>query len=501
MVDEAHERSLSSDILLGVLKKIRKRRSDLRIIVSSATLQAEDFLEFFALADEEQGSYAPGGSIGRIVSLEGRMYPVDIHYLISPVEDYVERAVKTVFEIESQEGEGDILVFLTGRDEIDSCIEMIADRIPSLPAGSQKLLALPLYAGLSTEQQMYVFEPAQEQTRKVIVATNIAEASVTIPGIVYVVDCGFVKLRAFDPDTGIETLTATPVSKAAATQRAGRAGRTKPGKCYRLYTEEGYESLGDASIPEIQRSNLAQVILQLKCLGIDNIARFDYLTPPPSELIIRALEMLYSLGALDDYARLTKPLGLRMAELAVEPMMAKVLLSAPEFGCLSEMLSIAAMTTLQGAVWFQHEGEKRAMESSRWKFAVEEGDHLTLLNVYQTFVTRGKKDAGWCRSHHLNFKSMTRAVSVRNQLKRYIERSGIGVDETLGSSNVVRVGGPDKAEQIRRCLTTGYFAHAARMQPDGTFRTVDGSMTLYAHPSSLMFVSNLAKPTEMSVRR
>lgn len=491
MVDEAHERSLSSDVLLGVLKKIRKRRSDLRIIVSSATLQAEDFLNFFAPANDEGGvpDQVPGGTVGRIVSLEGRMFPVDIHYLTSPVEDYVERAVQTVYEIESQEGDGDILIFMTGRDEIDACLSMIAERIPSLPSGSQTLLPLPLYAGLSTEQQMHVFEPAPENTRKVIVATNIAEASVTIPGIVYVIDCGFVKLRAFDPGTGIETLTATPVSKAAATQRSGRAGRTKPGKCYRLYTEAGYESLDEASIPGIQRSNLAPVILQLKSLGIDNIARFDYLTPPPSELIIRALEMLYSLGALDDYARLTKPLGLRMAELAVEPMMAKVLLSAPDFGCLSEMLSIAAMTTLQGAVWFQHDGEKKAMESSRWKFAVDEGDHLTLLNVYQAFVTKGKKDASWCRTHHLNFKSMTRAVSVRSQLKRYIERFGINVDESLGAQDVTRIGGPDKAEQIRRCLTTGYFAHAARMQPDGTFRTVDGSMILHAHPSSLMFVS------------
>ncbi|KAF1356690.1 P-loop containing nucleoside triphosphate hydrolase protein [Delphinella strobiligena] len=489
MVDEAHERSLSSDVLLGVLKKIRKRRSDLRIIVSSATLQAEDFLNFFAPAENEGevSDQVPGGTVGRIVSLEGRMFPVDIHYLTSPVEDYEERAVQTVFDIESQESDGDILIFMTGRDEIDACLSMIADRIPSLPSGTQTLLPLPLYAGLSTEQQMYVFEPAPENTRKVIVATNIAEASVTISGIVYVIDCGFVKLRAFDPGTGIETLTATPVSKAAATQRAGRAGRTRPGKCYRLYTEAAYDSLDEASIPEIQRSNLAPVILQLKSLGIDNIARFDYLTPPPSELIIRALEMLYALGALDDYARLTKPLGLRMAELAVEPMMAKVLLSAPDFGCLSEMLSIAAMTTLQGAVWFQHEGEKKAMETSRWKFAVDEGDHLTLLNVYQAFVTKGKKDASWCRTHHLNFKNMTRAASVRSQLKRYIERFGINVDESLGARDVTRVGGPDKAEQIRRCLTTGYFAHAARMQPDGTFRTVDGSMILHAHPSSLMF--------------
>ncbi|KAL1633782.1 hypothetical protein SLS56_002661 [Neofusicoccum ribis] len=478
MVDEAHERSLSSDLLLGLLKKIRKKRSELRIVVSSATLQAEDFLRFFVgdATKESTASGELGGSVGRIISLEGRMYPVDIHYLEQPAEDYVERAVKTVFDIHTQEPEGDILIFLTGREEIETALEMIADRAVNLDPKDLSIQALPLYAGLPTDQQMYVFDPAPENVRKVIIATNIAEASVTIDGIVYVIDSGFVKLRAYNPNTGIETLTATPVSKASATQRAGRAGRTKPGKCYRLYTEQAWDSLPDATVPEIQRSNLAPVILQLKSLGIDNIARFDYLTPPPAELIIRALELLYSLGALDDYAKLTKPLGTRMAELAVEPMMAKVLLSSPDFGCLSEVLSIAAMTSLQGNVWFSHEGQKKAQESARRKFAVEEGDHLTLLNVYHAFVTKGKKDAKWCRDNYLNFKSMARAVSIRNQLRKYLERLGLSVEESLSSSSVLRVGGPDKAEQIRRCLTTGFFAHAARMQPDGTFKTIDGGM-------------------------
>lgn len=491
MVDEAHERSLSSDILLGLLKKIMKRRPELRIVVSSATLDAENFLQFFAgdsIVENGNGSSELGGSIGRIISLEGRMYPVDIHYLEEPAEDYVERAIKTVFDIHAKEAEGDILIFLTGREEIDATIEIIADCIGSLNPKGPSLLPLPLYAGLSTDQQMYVFEPAPEDTRKVIIATNIAEASVTIDGIVYVIDCGFVKLRAYSPTTGIETLTAVPVSKASATQRAGRAGRTKPGKCYRLYTEQNYANLEESTVPEIQRSNLAPVILQLKALGVDNIARFDYLTPPPAELVIRALELLYSLGALDDYAKLTQPLGTRMAELAVEPMMGKVLLSAAAFDCLSEILSIAAMTSLQGAVWFSHEGEKKAQESARRKFAAEEGDHLTLLNVYQAFVTKGKKEAKWCRDNYLNFKSMSRSVSIRNQLKRYLERFGINVDESLGrDSAVLRAGGVDKAEKIRRCLTSGFFAHAARMQPDGSFRTVDGGTVLYAHPSSLLF--------------
>lgn len=488
MVDEAHERSLSTDVLLGVLKKIRKKRPELRIVISSATLQAEEFLRFFAGDEFQNGGNDSelGGSVGRIISLEGRMYPVDILYLDTPTEDYVERAVKTVFDIHTQEAEGDILVFLTGREEIDTAVQMISERASMLHPKAQALLPLPLYSGLTSEQQLYVFEPAPENTRKVIVSTNIAEASVTIDGIVYVIDCGFAKLRAYNPNTGIETLTAVPISKASATQRAGRAGRTKPGKCFRLYTEKSYEQLPEVTVPEIQRSNLAPVIMQLKALGIDNIVRFDFLTPPPAELVVRAFELLYSLGAVDDYAKLTKPLGMRMAELAVEPMMGKVLLSAPSFGCLSEILSIAAMVSLQGSVWFHHEGEKKAMESSRRKFAVEEGDHLTYLNVYQAFVTKGEKDPKWCRDHHLNYKALLRAVSIRTQLKRYLERFGIQVDESLSSSHQ-QAGLSKKPEQIQRCLTTGYFAHAAKMQPDGTFKTVNGGLTLHAHPSSLLF--------------
>ena len=490
MVDEAHERSLSSDVLLGVLKKIQKKRPELRIIVSSATIQADEVLQFFTRSEKQLDGKTEQAA-GRIISLEGRMYPVDTLYLESPAEDYVDRAVKTVFDIHASEPAGDILVFLTGREEIESALQKIADESHGLNPKSPSIMALPLFAGLTTEQQMYVFEPTPERTRKVIVSTNIAEASITIDGIVYVVDCGFVKLRAYNAATGIDTLTAVPISKASATQRAGRAGRTKPGKCYRLYTESVYSSLSESTVPEIQRSNLAPVFLQLKALGIDNILRFDFLTPPPAELVTRALELLYSLGTLDDYAKLTRPLGIRMAELAVEPMMAKVLLSAPAMSCLSEILSIAAMTSLQGSLWFEDHSGKKGTDLSRRKFAAEEGDHLTLLNIYETFVTKGRKEARWCKENHLNFKSMSRAVSIRNQLRRYLERFGIDVEESLTKSarqsHNNGADAADKGVQIRKCLTRGYFAQAARMQTDGSFTTVNGKVTLFAHPSSLMF--------------
>lgn len=483
MVDEAHERSLSTDVLLGILKKIKKKRQELRIIVSSATLQAESIASFFA--DEANSS-----NQCRIISIEGRAFPVDVLYLESPAEDYVEKAVQVALEIHTNEANGDILLFLSGREEIETAIQLLSERAAGLHPKAQAVLPVPLYAGLSTDEQMYVFEPAPENTRKVVFSTNIAEASVTIDGIAYVIDAGYAKLRAYNPQTGIDTLTAVPISKASATQRAGRAGRTKPGKCYRLYTEAAFSRLPDSTIPEIQRSNLAPIVLQLKALGIDNIAHFGFITAPPSYLVTRAFELLYSLGAVDDYAKLTKPLGTRMAELSIEPMMAKVLLSAPSFGCLSEILSIAAMTSLQGSVWFHHDGEIKAMQASRRKFAVEEGDHLTLLNVYQAFVTKGRKDSKWCHENHLNHKSMLRAVSIRTQLKRYLERFGLSIDESLSSSGMQSgPGGREKAKQIQMCLTAGYFAHAARMQPDGTFRSVSGGLTMHAHPTSLMFVS------------
>lgn len=489
MVDEAHERSLSSDILLGILKKIRRKRADLRIIVSSATLQADDFLRFFAGEGDETSSAPPETNVATIFHISGRMYPVDIHHLKEPTEDYLARAITTIIDVHAQEPPGDILVFLTGADEITTAVQRIADEALTLGPQAQRLSPMPLHAGLPTSQQLSVFEPAASDVRKVILATNIAEASVTIDGVLYVIDCGFVKLRAYDPATGIDSLTAVPVSRAAATQRAGRAGRTKPGKCYRLYTAAGFAALPAATIPEIQRSNLAPVILQLKALGIDNVARFDFLTAPPARLVVRALELLFSLGALDAYAKLTRPLGTRMAELAaVEPMLAKCLLAAPAFGCLPELLSIAAMTSQQqqGSVWVSHDGEHKALALARRAFAADEGDHLTLLNAYQAFVTRGKRDAQWCHRHRLNFKAMTRAVSVRNQLRRYLERFGIDVDE----SSTTKRSPPELAsvaEKVRRCLTAGFFAQAAHMQPDGSFRTVNGGTIMYAHPSSLMY--------------
>ncbi|CAG8695408.1 12228_t:CDS:10 [Funneliformis caledonium] len=472
MIDEAHERSLYTDILLGILKKIQKKRPELRIIISSATLDAEVFYDFYNTNSTNDSSKDNVS----IISLEGRTFPVDIHYLEEPCQDYVESAIQTVFDIHVKEPPGDIIIFLTGRDEIDNTVGEISQRATTLPRSAMKIMPLPIYAGLSSEQQMEIFEPTPFNTRKVVVATNIAEASITIEGIVYIIDCGFVKLRAFSPKTGMESLTVVPVSKASAQQRAGRAGRVMPGKAYRLYTEESFYRLRDSSIPEIQRSNLAQVVLHLKALGIDNVLRFDFMTPPPAELMIRALELLYSLRALDDYGRLTMPLGMQLAEFPVDPMLGKILLDSYQFQCAEEMLTIAAMLS---NVFVNSSTSSAEFEDEKRKFSVEEGDHITLLNVFNAFITRGKKSARWCHQHCLNFRALSRALSIRQQLKKYLERFDVPI-ESCGNDTV----------KIRKCLSSGYFANAAKMQPNGSFRTIRDNVELHIHPSSVLFTRN-----------
>ncbi|KAL6710214.1 hypothetical protein ACN47E_009160 [Coniothyrium glycines] len=490
MVDEAHERSLSSDILISLLKKVLQKRDDLRVVVSSATLEAERFLDFLCPDDGETLHGKSKEDYGKIVGIQGRTFPVEIQYLGTPTNNYVEAAVDAVMAIHEAEADGDVLVFLTGREEIDDAIDMLSDRIADASSTTSRIQPLPLYAGLPTEEQMFIFQKAPANIRKVILSTNIAEASVTIDGVVFVIDSGYVKLRNYDTRLGIENLNVIPVSKASAVQRAGRAGRTRPGKCFRLYTEQAFNGLEEATFPELARSNLAPIVLQLLNLGITNVVRFDYLSAPPSSLITRAFDLLYSLGALDTNARLTKPLGSRMAELPLEPMLSKALLQAanPEFGCLSEMLTIAAMMTLQGNAFVSHDGNKKQLDNARRRFAVAEGDHLTLYNVYEAFLKAGSQNVQWCRDNCLNHKSMVKAVSVRKQLAAYLDRFGVKENVLASStSGVLRVGGLPLAERVRRCLTTGFFAHAAHMKSDGSFTTVDGKTTLWAHPSSIFF--------------
>ncbi|XP_030681888.1 probable ATP-dependent RNA helicase DHX35 isoform X3 [Nomascus leucogenys] len=411
-----------------------------------------------------------------ILTVEGRTFPVDIFYLQSPVPDYIKSTVETVVKIHQTEGDGDILAFLTGQEEVETVVSMLIEQARALARTGMKrhLRVLPMYAGLPSFEQMKVFERVSRNVRKVIVATNVAETSITISGVVYVIDCGFVKLRAYNPRTAIECLVVVPVSQASANQRAGRGGRSRSGKCYRLYTEEAFDKLPQSTVPEMQRSNLAPVILQLKALGIDNVLRFHFMSPPPAQSMVQALELLYALGGLDKDCRLTEPLGMRIAEFPLNPMFAKMLLESGNFGCSQEILSIAAMMQIQNIFVVPPNQKSQAIRVHR-KFAVEEGDHLTMLNVYEAFI-KHNKNSQWCQEHFLNYKGLVRAATVREQLKKLLVKFQVPKKSSEGD--------PDP---VLRCIVSGFFANAARFHSTGAYRTIRDDHELHIHPASVLY--------------
>ncbi|KAG5437463.1 hypothetical protein PCANB_000891 [Pneumocystis canis] len=465
ILDEAHERTIATDVLFGLLKKSLKRRPDLKLIVTSATLDAEKFSSYFYNCP--------------IFTIPGRTYPVEILYTKEPEKDYLDAALITVMQIHLSEPPGDILLFLTGQEEIDTSCEILFKRIKTLGSSVPELIILPVYSALPSEIQSRIFEPAPSGSRKVVIATNIAETSITIDGIYYVVDPGFVKLNSYDSKLGMDNLVITPISQAQARQRAGRAGRTGPGKCYRLYTEAAYHNeMLPNSIPEIQRQNLAHTIIMLKAMGINDLLNFDFMDPPPVQSMLAALEQLYALGALDNEGLLTR-LGRKMADFPMEPSLAKVLIASVEMNCSEEMLSIVAMLSVQ-TVFYRPKDKQQQADQKKAKFHQPEGDHLTLLAVYNAWKSNSFSNA-WCYENFIQARSMRKAQDVRQQLLNIFQRYNY---------NIVSCG--KNYDRVRRALISGFFNHASKKDPHEGYKTIAEGTPVYIHPSSAIF----GKPAE-----
>ncbi|XP_025112674.1 pre-mRNA-splicing factor ATP-dependent RNA helicase DHX16-like [Pomacea canaliculata] len=461
IVDEAHERTLHTDILFGLVKDIARFRPDLKLLISSATLDAQKFSEFF---DD-----AP------IFRIPGRRFPVDIYYTKAPEADYLDAAVVSVLQIHVTQPPGDILVFLTGQEEIETANEMLLERTRKLGGKIKELIILPIYSTLPSDMQAKIFEPTPPGARKVVLATNIAETSLTIDGIVYVIDPGFSKQKSYNARTGMESLVVTPISKASANQRAGRAGRVSAGKCFRLYTAWAYKNeLEDNTVPEIQRTNLGNVVLLLKSLGINDLLNFDFMDPPPHETLVLALEQLYALGALNHMGELTK-LGRRMAEFPCEPMMSKMILASEKYKCSQEIITIAAMLSVNNAIFYRPKDKLVHADTARQNFFCPSGDHLTLLNVYNHWAETDFSTQ-WCYENFVQHRSMKRARDVRDQLEGLLERVEIPLTSNEGDTI-----------SIRKAITAGYFYHTARLSKSGQYKTVKHQQTVLIHPNSSLF--------------
>lgn len=406
MIDEAHERTIHTDVLFGLLKQLVKRRPDLRLIVTSATLDAEKFSGYFFNCN--------------IFTIPGRTFPVEILYTKQPESDYLDAALITVLQIHLTEPEGDILLFLTGQEEIDYACQCLYERMKGLGKSVPELIILPVYSALPSEMQSRIFDPAPPGKRKVVVATNIAEASLTIDGIYYVIDPGFAKQNVYNPKQGLDSLVISPISQASAKQRAGRAGRTGPGKCYRLYTESAFHNeMSPTTIPEIQRINLGTTTLTMKAMGINDLLSFDFMDPPSPQALISAMQQLYSLGALDEEGLLTK-LGRKMAEFPLDPPLSKMLLASVDLGCSDEILTIIAMIQT-GNIFYRPREKQAQADQKRAKFFQPEGDHLTLLAVYEAWKAKNFSSP-WCFENFIQSRSLRRAQDVRKQLLSIMDK-------------------------------------------------------------------------------
>lgn len=589
VVDEVHERGVNVDLALGFLKRMQGLRdekdgrggSPLKVVIMSATADMERISDFFNPQQSTDGSapiasatFRPSGeelsgssdqahvpkagngvlkapaktsnpsdlpgtertSGATSLFIKGRQYPVTIHYTPTPVPDMLDAAYQRIMYIHTHSPlPGDILVFLTGQESVESLHSLVNSwsisilKDPKQSKTLPKLLTLPLYAALPSNLQQRVFQTTPKFTRKIILATNIAETSITVPGIRYVIDTGKAKQRLFRPSLNLDTLLTVPISRSSANQRSGRAGRDAAGQAYRLYTESDFYQLSQDTEPEILRCDLSQLLLTLKAHGVDDLQSFPFLTPPPRRALERAIVHLLQLSALDKATGQITPLGREMSVLPLPVSLARVLLASaePEYDCVEEIVDVVSALSVENIFLNIHHDRQKASSASgdplrqtskstvdnesdsgeesnsvqslaqqaRRALFRREGDHLTLLATVQAYASENTDRRRWCEERFISHRAMSGAMDVRKQLTslmaRYKNKNKAKNGGRVSGINEKTFHNRDRATlpaRILKCLLTGFHTNVARLSNDGSYRTLITNQAVAIHPSSVLFL-------------
>ncbi|KAL0212001.1 hypothetical protein RCL1_005627 [Eukaryota sp. TZLM3-RCL] len=471
MLDEVHERSINTDLLISLCKICLTGRPDLRLIVSSATMEAQFISKYFDSAP--------------VQVIPGSPFKVEVFYTKAAVSDYIDAAARTILDIITNDqypSQGDLLVFLTGQDDIEDCISLVESRLDLLPSTAPVLSLLPLYSALPPEQQDLVFKPTREGTRKIVFATNIAETSVTIPGVKFVIDCGYCKQKVFNPNTGSSSLSVTPISRASALQRQGRAGRVSEGFCFRLYSKWVFEhELEESTAPEIQRSELDSMVLTLMSMGVVDLVNYPFLQRPPLNSLVKALDNLYALGLVDSSGKVSG-MGKKASMLPLDPRFAVCLINSVNYSALREiimLISVLSSPPIQFLRKKSTDGATNRRPMGLKCFKHTSGDHLAIIKAFKAFLDNNKSNY-WARERGLHYKHLVKAVEVYDQLLRLVQDIGLFVNESEPSD-----------DSILKSLLTGLFQSVAvrKCYLEG-YKTLLNNQTVRIHPSSLISISD-----------